>query len=143
MNYRAERGRLIHEMGGQVRRVDDSTYVVLSQTMPDTKYTLVRTARGWDCSCPDTTPYCKHAHALEARLGVKARADRGLMIHQTGGQVERIAPDHCLVRSQSTDRAYEVRTLGTGGCAPAPTISTPVRSASIFRPYSGTAAAAT
>ena len=114
MNYRRERGQAILEMGGQVRRVDDSTYEVKSQTTPNTKYTLVRTAGGWDCSCPDDTAYCKHAHALEARLGMKARADRGLMIHGMDGQVERIAPDHYLVRSQSMDRAYEVRDFGRG-----------------------------
>ena len=114
MNYRAGRGRLIHEMGGQVRRVDDSTYVVLSQTTPNVRYTLKRTARGWDCSCPDTATYCKHAHALEARLGAKARADRAVLIHQAGSQVERISHDHYLVRSQSTDSAYEVRDFGHG-----------------------------
>ena len=114
MNHRAERGRLIHEMGGQVRRVDDSTYVVLSQTMPNVRYTLVRTAGGWDCSCPDTAAYCKHAHALEVRLGAKARADRAVLIHRAGDQVERIAPDHYLVRSQSTDGTYEVRDFGHG-----------------------------
>ena len=114
MNHRKRSGRMIAKTKNQVRRVDDSTYVVLSQTMPDTKYTLERTAGGWDCSCPDTTPYCKHAHAVEWRLGPKARADRGLLIHRAGGQVERIAPDHYLVKSQSTDRAYEVRDFGHG-----------------------------
>lgn len=114
MNHRKRSGRMIAETKNQVRRVDDSTYVVLSQTMPDTKYTLERTAGGWDCSCPDTIPYCKHAHAVEWRLGPKARADRGLLIHQAGGQVERIAPDHYLVRSQSTNSTYEVRDFGHG-----------------------------
>ena len=114
MNYRRERGRAILEMGEQVRRLDDSTYEVKSQTTPNTKYTLERTAGGWDCSCPDTVPFCKHAYALERRLGPKARADRGLIIHEAGGQVERIAPDHYLVKSQSSDRAYEVRDFGHG-----------------------------
>ena len=114
MNYRRERGRAILEMGGQVRRLDDSTYVVKSQTTPNTKYTLSRTAGGWECSCPDTVQFCKHAYALERRLGHKARADRGLMMHETGGQVERIAPDHYLVKSQSADRTYEVRDFGHG-----------------------------
>ena len=114
MNYRAQRGRLIHEMGEQVRRLDDSTYEVKSQTTPNTKYTLSRTAGGWDCSCPDTVPFCKHAYALERRLGPKARADRGLMMHEAGGQVERIAPDHYLVKSQSADHTYEVRDFGRG-----------------------------
>ena len=82
--------------------------------MPNIKYTLSRTAGGWDCSCPDTAPFCKHAYALERRLGHKARADRGLMMHEAGGQVERIAPNHYLVKSQSTDKAYEVRDFGHG-----------------------------
>ena len=114
MNYRRERGRAILETGEQVRRLDDSTYEVKSQTIPNTKYTLERTAGGWDCSCPDTTPFCKHAYALERRLGPKARADRGLIIHEAGGQVERIAPDHYLVKSQSADHTYEVRDFGHG-----------------------------
>ena len=114
MNYRRERGRAILEMGEQVRRLDDSTYEVKSQTTPNTKYTLSRTAGGWDCSCPDTIPFCKHAYALERRLGHKARADRGLMMHEIDGQVERIAPDHYLVKSQSTNQTYEVRDFGHG-----------------------------
>ena len=36
------------------------------------------------------------------------------MIHQNGGQVERIAPDYYLVKSQSADCAYEVRDFGHG-----------------------------
>ena len=110
---RQARGRAIADTPGQVRRAGDK-YTVLSQTMPNTKYTLARTSRGWDCSCPDTVPYCKHAHAVECRLGPKARADRGLLIHEMGGQVERLAPDHCLVKSQSSDRTYEVRDFGHG-----------------------------
>ena len=112
MNKRMESGLAISKSPGQVRRAGVHAYTVLSQTMPDTKYTLVRTAGGWDCSCPDTVTYCKHAHAVERRLGPKARADRGLMIHDMGGQVKRIASDHYLVRSQSTDRTYEVRNFG-------------------------------
>ena len=49
---------------------------------------------------------------MERRFGLKARADRGLMIYQTGGQVERTANDHYLVRSQSADHTYEVRDFG-------------------------------
>ena len=110
---RQARGKAIADTPGQVRRAGDG-YTVLSQTMPNTKYTLARTSRGWDCSCPDTVPYCKHAHAVECRLGPKARADRGLLMHEMGGQVERLAPDHCLVKSQSSDHTYEVRNFGHG-----------------------------
>lgn len=65
--------------------------------------------------------YCKHAYALERCLGHKTRADRGLMIYQDGGQVERIAPDHYLVRSQRSDRAYKVRDFGRGWMCSCPT----------------------
>ena len=111
---RKGRDNLIFERGGQIRRVDDSTYVVKSQTKPGVKYTLTRTARSWNCSCPDDAVYCKHAWALEYRLDTKARADRGRLIYETGGQVERIASDHYLVKSQSTDESYEVRDFGDG-----------------------------
>ena len=112
-NYRRARGEAIAAMSGQIRRTGDH-YTVLSQTEPNTKYTLERTTSGWNCSCPDDTAYCKHAYALEVRLGSKARADRGMMIYQDGGQVERVAPDHYLVKSQSSDQAYEVRNFGSG-----------------------------
>lgn len=114
VNYRQMRGKVIAAAPGQIRRAGGRAYTVLSQTAQGTKYALELTARGWDCSCPDDIAYCKHAYALEQRLGSKTRADRGLMIHQAGGQVERIASDHYLVKSQSSDRAYEVRDFGRG-----------------------------
>ncbi len=114
MNYRKQRGINITKKKHQMYRMDESTYQVCSQTTPDVQYTLCRTTAGWDCNCPDNTQYCKHAYALEERLGMKARADRGMMIHQAAGQVERIASDHYLVKSQSKDESYEVRDFGNG-----------------------------
>lgn len=115
MNYRQQRGILISKTKDKIRRIDADTYEVWSQTTPDVRYTLRRTAAGWDCSCPDTIQhYCKHAYALEHRLGMKARADRGMLIHQSKDQVERLASDHYLVRSQSGNGTYEVRDFGHG-----------------------------
>lgn len=114
MNYRKQRGILITKQKNQIRQVDDMTYEVRSQTEPGVKYTLTRTARSWNCNCPDNAIYCKHAFALEEHLGAKARADRGMMIHQANNQVERISHDHYLVKSQSTDESYEVRDFGSG-----------------------------
>ena len=58
--------------------------------------------------------YYKHAYAVEHRLGIKARADRGMLIHQSKDQVVYIASDHYLVRSQSGDGTYEIRNFGHG-----------------------------
>ena len=115
MNYRQQRGILISKSKNRVHRIDADTYEVCSQTIPDAKYTLRRTVAGWDCSCPDTIHhYCKHAYAVEHRLGMKARADRGMLIHESEGQVEHLASDHYLVRSQSGNGTYEVRDFGHG-----------------------------
>ena len=114
MNYRKQRGIHITKRKHQIYRMDDTTYGVKSQTEPGVQYTLKRTTAGWDCSCPDNTQYCKHAYALEERLGMKARSDRGIMIHQNGNQVECITSDHYLVKSQSKDESYEVRDFGSG-----------------------------
>lgn len=115
MNYRQQRGILISKTKDKIRCIDADTYEVWSQTTPDVRYTLKRTAAGWDCSCPDTIQhYCKHAYAVEHRLGMKARADRGMLIHQSKDQVEHLASDHYLVRSQSGNGTYEVRDFGHG-----------------------------
>ena len=143
MNHRKRSGRMIAKTKNQVRRVDDSTYVVLSQTMPDTKYTLARTAGGWDCSCPDTTPYCKHAHAVEWRLGAEGaggpRPDD--TPDRRAGGTHRIRPLSGEVSEYGTAR-MRCGTLGTGGCAPVRTTCTPYLSANIFRPSSSTPAPA-
>ena len=109
MDGRAQRGLQIHAAGGQIRRISDTTYAVRSQTIPGVQHMLVQTSGGWDCSCPDDVQYCKHGHALEARLGAKARADRALLMHNMGGQVERIADDHYR---QVTELRPDVRGAG-------------------------------
>ncbi len=114
MNYRKHRGINITKLKNQIYRIDDTTYEVCSQTTLETKYTLRRTTTGWNCTCPDDPAYCKHAYALEECLGMKGRADRGKLIHEMGGQVECISPDHYLIKSQSREESYEVRDFGIG-----------------------------
>lgn len=48
---------------------------------------------------PDVAVYCEHAHTVEWRLEPKPWTTRGIMIHDMGGQVGRVASDHYLVRS--------------------------------------------
>lgn len=69
MDERAQRGLEILNAGGQIRRAGDGLYTVPSQTAPDVQYILHRSGRCWECSCPDETIYCKHAWALEPKLG--------------------------------------------------------------------------
>ena len=82
---RADRGRRIFEYGGQIRRIDDIEYEVLSQTFPDRAYAVFRTERGWICSCPDHLEaghHCKHMYAVEISLRMREAAQKSTTIRQ-------------------------------------------------------------
>ena len=71
---RQDRGRRIFEYGGQIRRIDDIEYEVLSQTWGDRAYAVLRSSRGWLCSCPDHMEaghQCKHIHAVEMSIRMR------------------------------------------------------------------------
>jgi len=51
---REERGQAIAQLNGQVKRVDDCTYTVKSQSH-DGEYTVHKVGEEWVCSCPDNT----------------------------------------------------------------------------------------
>jgi transposase-like protein len=64
---REERGQAIAQLSGQVRRLDDCTYTVKSQS-GNGEYTVSRKGYEWVCSCPDNTHrhvFCKHIFAVD------------------------------------------------------------------------------
>jgi transposase-like protein len=66
-NPRQEKGKTIAEQGNQIRRIDETTYSVRSQTR-HVNYTVVKTNSGFVCNCPDHTfrkVCCKHIHSVE------------------------------------------------------------------------------
>lgn len=71
LSGREVRGRAIAELEGQVKRIDDNTYKVKSQSGKG-EYTLIQTELGWVCECPDSLfrgSYpsfrgCKHSFAV-------------------------------------------------------------------------------
>lgn len=68
---RAERAGLAVE-NGQVRRLDDRTYLVDSQTEEGVRYKVRRLASGWACRCAyyrKRDRNCKHALAVQISLG--------------------------------------------------------------------------
>jgi transposase-like protein len=63
---REENGMTIAHLGGYVRRVDDNSYVVRSQT-GNGEYQVISGELGWLCSCPDHMyrgQKCKHIWAV-------------------------------------------------------------------------------
>lgn len=80
MTTREERGEAIAKVNGQVKRVDDCTYIVKSQSH-DGEYTVSKNDEEWVCSCPDNTYrhlICKHIFAVDfsSRLRNKVEINR-------------------------------------------------------------------
>jgi hypothetical protein len=64
---RKERGRLIAQANGLVKRIGETSYTVSSQS-GNGSYNVNCTEFGWTCSCPDSMYRgikCKHIHARD------------------------------------------------------------------------------
>jgi transposase-like protein len=64
---RQDRGQAIAKLDGQIKRIDDNTYEILSQSGHG-KYEVLNTSLGWMCQCPDHIyrgVKCKHIYAVE------------------------------------------------------------------------------
>ena len=65
---RKERGRLIAQANGLVKRKGETSYTVSSQCGNGSYDVIFTTEFGWNCSCPDFMfrgAKCKHIHAVE------------------------------------------------------------------------------
>jgi putative transposase len=63
---RQERGQAIAKLDGQIKRIDENTYMVKSQS-GNGVYEVLNTSIGWMCQCPDHMyrgVTCKHIHAV-------------------------------------------------------------------------------
>ena len=77
-DFRAQRGEAIAQMEGAVRRLDETSYIVKSQS-GNGDYQLVLGEFGWICPCPDAkfrAAKCKHQFAVEfsQKLRTQVRA---------------------------------------------------------------------
>lgn len=82
MDARQERGRDIANVESQVRRIDEHTYKVHSQS-GDFEYDVLSGELGWLCSCPDAMfrgLKCKHQWAVEISLALRKRVENAVVI---------------------------------------------------------------
>jgi putative transposase len=74
---RQEQGYLIAQMNGSVKRINDASYIVNSQS-GNGSYKINATALGWDCSCPDHSfrgIKCKHIYAVEISYAIRKEVE--------------------------------------------------------------------
>ena len=81
---REDRGKAIAGMDGQIKRTDDHSYKVKSQSN-DSFYDVKSTEIGWKCSCPDHTSRgvkCKHIYAVEISFNLREKVKKSVVIQQ-------------------------------------------------------------
>lgn len=81
-NPREEKGLTIAQLNGQVKRVDDLTYIVKSQS-GNGEYQVYHGELGWLCSCYDHIyrgSKCKHIFAVEFSIKLRERVRESVVI---------------------------------------------------------------
>ncbi|MCL5317092.1 MAG: DDE-type integrase/transposase/recombinase [Thaumarchaeota archaeon] len=82
VDYRQERGQAIAKLDNQIRRLDEHTYTVQSQS-GNGVYTIMSTELGWLCECPDhmyRDVKCKHLWAVEISLALRKKVESSVII---------------------------------------------------------------
>jgi putative transposase len=81
---REERGQTIAQHNGEVKRINDATYTVKSQSH-NGEYTVSKSGDEWVCSCPDNTYrhlICKHIYAVDFSKSLRAEVSVNRVIQE-------------------------------------------------------------
>ena len=74
-----------------VEPIDDSSFLVRSQSQLDTQYDVYFYKGVWDCNCPDSCPWCKHILAClwsrdQEKIFGMTRSERVLERYHANGR---------------------------------------------------------
>src|SRR5208283_1621025 len=97
---RVMRGQEIAKVEGQIKRLDDVTYSVNSQSGHGL-YTVVKGSRDWRCSCPDhiyRETKCKHIWAVEFSQALRKRVREQTVIKPVDASVCLYCQSHNIVK---------------------------------------------
>jgi putative transposase len=81
---REERGQAIAQLSGQVKRIDDCTYSVKSQSH-NGEYTVSKNGNEWVCECPDNKYrhlICKHIFAVDFSSQLRSKVTVNRVIQE-------------------------------------------------------------
>ena len=98
------RGFQISNSEGQVRRIDNQTYTVLSQS-GNGEYVVCLSEDEWRCECPDHRfrgAKCKHIWAVEFSLKMREQVRKNIVI-------EEVVISNCLYCHSSNIKKFELR----------------------------------
>jgi len=89
----------------EIKQLDESTYLVPSQTEKGKFYQVVNVSEVWECECPDhrfRRVKCKHAWAVEIGIRLKEQVRKDTVIEQ-------IVISECVYCHSSNIKKYGVR----------------------------------
>jgi transposase-like protein len=104
------KGNTIAHLDGQVERVQDSFYLVKSQSGHG-KYEVSLRGKEWGCTCPDhefRDVKCKHIWAVEISKKIKDQVKNSIVI-------EEVSASSCIYCHSGDLKKYGVRKNKSGG----------------------------
>ncbi|AIC16403.1 DDE-type integrase/transposase/recombinase [Nitrososphaera viennensis] len=110
VNYREQRGKAIAETENAVRKLDENTFAVKSQSGKG-EYTVINSELGYLCSCPDSLyrgVVCKHAFAVAIRQQLHASILASKLV------VEPLSVQNCIFCQSANLKKYGIRKNKSG-----------------------------
>jgi putative transposase len=106
---REERGQEIANLQNQIKRIDDLTYVVKSQSH-NVEYCITKVDNDWLCECPDNKyrhVKCKHVFGVEFSLKLKEQVKISRVIQE-------VTVSNCVYCHSSNTKKFIVRRNKSG-----------------------------
>jgi putative transposase len=101
MNEREQRGLKIAQQQDSVKRIDENTYTVKSQTNHG-EYHVIKVNGEWECNCPDHIfrhTKCKHVYAIEFSASFRAEVQIRTLDTEANAQVCRFCGSEEIVHA--------------------------------------------
>src|SRR4030066_1326646 len=98
---REQRGIAIAQLNGQIKRVDDFTYSVKSQSH-EGEYCITKVDGQWLCECPDNAyrhVKCKHIFAVEFSQSLRAEIAVNRVIAEVNVQNCQVCGSSAIVKA--------------------------------------------
>jgi uncharacterized Zn finger protein len=105
---RQEQGRIIAKMDNSVKRINDISYTITSQS-GNGSYDVHSTEIGWVCSCPDHKfrgVKCKHVYAVEFSLVLREKVKEEIIIQPITSLVCRYCNSENIVKKAIRKNKY-------------------------------------
>jgi len=108
MNQREQKGKEIADGEEQIKRIDEHSYKVKSQS-GNGEYDVISTENGWICSCADHTyrkVCCKHIHAVEFSLELRKKVESSITIQPINNLVCQFCTSNKIVKNALRHNKY-------------------------------------